>query len=66
MKKLLAYRYWLLAALAVVLVLIYQFGFKVVQGDTQLEAEVKRGKFESVVFSAGELLAKNSENINGP
>lgn len=66
MKKLLAYRYWIMAALALIAVLIYRFGFMAVQGDTQLEAEVKRGKFESVVFSAGELLAKNSENINGP
>lgn len=66
MQKLLTYKYWLGGALLLVLVLVYQFGFKAVQTGTDLEAEVKRGTFESVVFSAGELLAKNSENINGP
>lgn len=66
MQKLLTYKYWIGGALLLVLWLVYQFGFQAVQSGTELETEVKRSTFESVVFSAGELLAKNSENINGP
>lgn len=56
-----------MALLAVLLLFgLYRWFIKPAQTDEQLETEVRRGMFESLVFSAGELLAKNSENINGP
>lgn len=66
MKSLRKYRYWFIAAGLVVGVALYQFVFKTDTAGIELEAEVRRGTFESVVFSAGELLAKHSENIDGP
>ena len=66
MKYLRKYRYWLIAAGLLASIALYPYMFKSDTAGIELEAEVRRGTFESVVFSAGELLAKNSENINGP
>ncbi len=60
------YRWWLLAGLLLlVIVVAWSFSAKE-QTELEVEAEVKRTDFTAVVVSSGELIAKNSENIDGP
>lgn len=60
------YRWWFLAVSAS-LVLVLSWAWS---GDeaaaVEIVAEVKRADFSAVVVSSGELIAKNSENIDGP
>lgn len=60
------YRWWIVAGLAS-LILVISWSWS---GDeaaaVEIVAEVKRADFSAVVVSSGELIAKNSENIDGP
>ena len=61
------YRWWLMAAAALLVVYVaYATFFRAEVEEVSVVAEVKRADFTAVVVSSGELVAKNSENINGP
>ncbi len=61
------YRWWLMAAAALLVVYVaYASFFRAEVEEVSVVAEVKRADFTAVVVSSGELVAKNSENINGP
>lgn len=67
MKPLTTSRKALLALLSLLLLFIaYRLFAPAANTAVDLETEVRRGAFESVVVSAGELQAKNSEHIKGP
>lgn len=52
---------------AILLISILYFSFRPKQGtQVELLTEVRKGTFEDMVVSSGELLAKNSEEIKGP
>ncbi len=66
MKSVKKYRWWLLAVLASLL-LVFSWAWSGEEAATvEIIAEVKRADFSAVVVSSGELIAKNSENIDGP
>lgn len=63
MKK----RNWLIAIGAVAFLgLMYWFFFRTTEAEAEILVEVEKKNFKDMVVCSGELLAKNSEKINGP
>ncbi len=60
------YRWWIIAGTAGLVLAFTWFWSGDEQAAVEIVAEVKRTDFSSVVVSSGELIAKNSENIDGP
>jgi hypothetical protein len=60
------YRWWIIAGTASLVLAFTWFWSGDEQAAVEIVAEVKRTDFSSVVVSSGELIAKNSENIDGP
>lgn len=66
MESVKKYRWWLLAGVAGLLVVLSWAWSGDEAKAVEIVAEVKRADFSAVVVSSGELIAKNSENIDGP
>jgi len=60
------YRWWIVGAVALVAIGVTWYWSGEEQTAVEIVAEVKRADFSAVVVSSGELIAKNSENIDGP
>lgn len=64
MKK--RFLYISIAVVALAIVIVATKFTKSSDNETELYAQVKRGKFEVIVSTTGELQSANSENIQGP
>lgn len=60
------YRWWLMGLSAVVVLLFIWQWQKEEVATVTIETTVERKDFQALVVSSGELIAKNSENIDGP
>lgn len=60
------YRWWILGSVVALLLALSWYWSGEEQTAVEIVAEVKRADFSAVVVSSGELIAKNSENIDGP
>jgi hypothetical protein len=66
MEMIKKYRWWLLGLSAVVLSLLVWQWLQEEETTVTIETTVERKDFQALVVSSGELIAKNSENIDGP
>jgi len=60
------YRWWILGAFGALVLALTWYWSGDEKAAVEIVAEVKRADFSAVVVSSGELIAKNSENIDGP